>query len=1089
MNKKVLFSLGALLLFITIIVSFFAIVKPTPISQANSESSVQQAPIKVAVVNEDAGKVYNGQQINIANTLVNSFISKNNYKVEVVSRSIAESGLKNDTYQLMIVFPSKFSEEALAIESTSPIQATFQYQIQSNDQLTVKQAEQAVVAFKELFNKDLINIYFTSIIGNLKTAQGQVADVVTNEQESLSTFNNKLVGPLAQYSQQFNGLSSSPNNLLSVYSSFNKDLLNTNDAFKSIDSVNKTYEGTIKEIDEQQKKWQQSLDTREQTLSDYDKDFSKLSVKEQLSKLGSINTYINNNLSEPAIWKETSDKVVSYNKDIDSLLEILKNNNKDIDDTLSHYDTKIKDAVESSLTKNSSTADEASKTLGGYIKTLNTSMQNQITSKWPGVYYDDAAIDNLSLSSSDKQHLKNISAFMQWYSKKTGKELPTLKATTLENEEFSRLKDDIKSKSTTKREISLPSFEGKISKLTLTVPSGYYLKESNYGFTDLGGGSYQINITNEASAGTALSYTLAIKNENDISVLSPVFVKYQLDTTEDVKVIKEDAPYLEETKEKETTEKEIVPSAPTTSDTPVTSTTDSGSSAAKPEEKKSKDVLTITKTITTTKTNQTEKKVLNRHYEMQDVISNWEYSPTKLTQAVYKDVDGYLQLSGLVTAYYGLDLSKNTYSEHMFIPAEGSLAALVNNDDLKTIVTSLIKTATVEALKSDLKVSDERMNEIQSRSANAKKLTSNIEQLRTTTSDLTSQLSKLIEQASEVNKTIESKPNFVEKEKVDNTNMVTVSMNMNTDLVTLMSASKKLMDNTQANQAVSQTIESTISQLVKDINNLEKDGESLSTRVSELKNVMSSEYGSNEEFLKNFSTVLSNTRTGNTKNDAVYEYLSNPVDASKVGNVVSAATKSQSQSSRQDERSGLLIILISYLVSLVIAYLFQHADKVELQRIMNLKDRLSWRNSSGPMLFLSLISAIAGLIIAIIAGVKLGFSIPQLSAFVVLLSIISLMMTYGLNILIDRLRSLGFLISVSLILIYIITATQLFDEYYVNSTPILGTLSPLTYLEGVVKLFVNQQSGVVPSMIVIVVLTIALGLWNVFLYRQVKDNN
>ena len=1002
----------------------------------------------------------------------------------MVSRSIAESGLKNDTYQLMIVFPSKFSEEALAIESTSPVQATFQYQIQSGDQLTVKQAEQAVVAFKELFNKDLINIYFTSIIGNLKTAQGQVADVVTNEQESLSTFNNKLVGPLAQYSQQFNGLSSSPNNLLSAYSSFNKDLLNTNDAFKSIDSVNKTYEGTIKEIDEQQKKWQQSLDKREQALSDYDKGFSKLSVKEQLSKLGSINTHIKDNLSEPAIWKETSDKVVSYNKDISSLLEILKNNNKDIDDTLSHYDTKIKDAVESSLTKNSSTADEASKTLGGYIKTLNTSMQDQITSKWPGVYYDDAAIDNLSLSSSDKQHLKNISAFMQWYSKKTGKELPTLKATTLENEELSRLKDEIKSKSTTKREVSLPSFEGKVSKLTLTVPSGYYLKESNYGFSDLGGGNYQINITNEASAGTVVSYTLAIKNENDISVLSPVLVKYQLDTTEDVKVIKEDAPYLEETKEKET-----VHSAPTASDTPVTPTTDTGSSTAKPEEKKSSDVLTITKTITTTKTNQTEKKVLNRHYEMQDVISNWEYSPTNLTQAVYKDVDGYLQLSGLVTAYYGLDLSKNTYSEHMFIPAEGSLAALVNNDDLKTIVTSLIKTATVEALKSDLKVSDEKMNEIQSRSANAEKLTSNIEQLRTTTSDLTSQLSQLIDQASEVNKTIESKPNFVETEKVDNTNMVTVSMNMNTDLVTLMSASKKLMDNTQANQAVSQTIESTISQLVKDINNLEKDGESLSTRVSELKNVMSSEYGSNEEFLKNFSTVLSNTRTGNTKNDAVYEYLSNPVDASKVGNVVSAATKSQSQSSRQDERSGLLILLISYLVSLVIAYLFQHADKVELQRIMNLKDRLSWRNSSGPMLFLSLISVIAGFIIAIIAGVKLGFSIPQLSAFVILLSIISLMMTYGLNILIDRLRSLGFLISVSLILIYIITATQLFDEYYVNSTPILGTLSPLTYLEGVVKLFVNQQSGIVPSMIVIVVLTIALGLWNSFLYRQVKDNS
>lgn len=1083
MKKKVLFSLVLLLLFVTMIVSFFAIIKPTPISRTNSESSVQQVPIKVAVVNEDTGKVYNGQPINIANTLVNSFISKNNYKVEVVSRSIAESGLKNDNYQLMVVFPSKFSEETLALESTSPVQAKFQYQIQSSDQLTVKQAEQAVVAFKELFNKDLINIYFTSIIGNLRTAQGQVSDVVANEQESLASFNNNLVNPLAQYSQQFNGLGSSPNNLLSTYSSFNKDLLNSNDAFKSIISVDKTYEGTIEQIKAQQEKWKLSLDTREQALSNYDKDFSTLSVEEQLSKLAAINTHITENLSEPAIWKETSDTAASYNKDIADLLDTLKNNNKDIDDTLSNYDTKIKEAVESSLTQNSSAVDGASKTLGSYIKSLNTSMQNQITSKWPSVYYDDTAINNLSLSDTDKQHLKNISAFIQWYSKKTGKELPTLQATTLESEELSHLKNDIKSKSTAKREITLSSFEGKISKLTLTVPSGYYLKESNYGFSDLGGGNYQINIPSEASPGMAISYTLEIKNDNDISVLSPVVVKYKLDTTEDVKVVKEDAPYVEET-----TETETAHAAPVTPSTPVASSTVSGTSALTTEEKKPVEIITVTKTITTTKTNQTEKKVLNRHYEMQDIISNWEYNPTKLTQAIYKDVDAYLQLSGLVSAYYGLDLSKNTYSEHMFIPAEGSLAALANNDDLKTIVTNLIKGTTVEALKSDLKISDEKLMDIQSRVANAEKLTSNIEQLRTTTNDLLTQLSQLIEQTELVDKTIKGKPNFVETEKVDNTDMVTVSMDMNSDLVKLMSASQILMSNTQANQAVSETIESTIHQLVNDVNTLEKDGESLSGRVSELKNIMSSEYGSNEEFLKNFSSVLSNTRTGNTKNDAVYEYLSNPVDASKIGNVVSAATNAQAQSNRQDERSGLLIILISYLVSLVIAYLFQHADKEELQRLMNLKDRLSWRNSSGPMLFLSVISVVAGFIIATISGIKLGFSIAQFSSFVVLLVLVSLMMTYGLNILIDKLKSFGFLISVSLILLYIISATQLFDEYYVNSAPILATLSPLTYLEGVVKLFINQQNGVVQSVVVIVVLTIALGIGNIFLYRQVKDS-
>ena len=1079
MNKKVLFSLGMLLLFVTMIVSFFAVVKPTPISRTNSDSSVQQAPIKVAVVNEDTGKVYNGQPVNIANTLVNSFIAKNNYKVEVVSRSIAENGLKNETYQLMIILPSKFSEEALAIESTSPVQAKFQYQIQSSDQLTVKQAEQAVVAFKELFNKDLINIYFTSIIGNLKTAQGQVADVVTNEHESLTSFNNKLVDPLAQYSQQFNGLGSSPNNLLSSYSSFNKTLLNTNDAFKSIISVDKTYEGTIEKIKGQQEKWDHSLNTREQALSNYDKDFSKLSVKEQLDQLAAINTqFNNNNLSEPAIWKETTDTASSYNQDIAKLLESLKKNNKEIDDTLSNYDTKIREAVESSLAKNSSAIDGANKTLGSYIKSLNTSMQNQITSKWPSVYYDDAAINNLSLSDTDKQHLKNISAFIQWYSKKTGKDLPTLQATTLENEELSQLKNDIKSKSTTKRDLTLPLFEGKISKLTLTVPSGYYLKESNYGFSDLGGGSYQVSIPSEASPGMTISYTLGIKNENDLNVLSPVLVKYQLDTTEDVKVIKEDAPYVE----KDKIENETVHSAPVSPATSVTSSS-STSDGQKPTE-----IITITKTITTTKINQTEKKVLNRHYEMQDIISNWEYNPTKLTQAIYKDVEAYLQLSGLVTAFYGLDLSKNTYTDTTFLPAEGSLASLANNDDLKTIVTNLIKATTVEALKSDLKISDKKLADIQSRLANTKKLTSNIDQLRTTTKDLMTQLSKLIEQSELVDKTIKGKPNFVETEKVDNTDMVTVSMDMNSDLIKLMSASKTLMDNTKANQAVSETIEATMTQLTNDVNTLEKDGKSLTERVSELKKIMSSEYGSNEEFLKNFSTVLSNTKTGNTKNEAVYEYLSNPVDASKIGNVVSAATNSPSQTNRQDERSGLLIILVSYLVSLVVAYLFQHADKEELQRLISLKDRLSWRNSSGPMFFLSVISVAAGSIIAIVSGVKLAFSVSQLSWFVVLLVLVSLMMTYGLNILMDKLKSLGFLISISLLLLYIISATQLFDEYYVNSAPILTALSPLTYLEGVVKLFINQQNGVVQSVMVIVVLTIALGLGNTFLYRQVKDS-
>lgn len=1079
MNRKVLYSFGLLLLLVTVMVSFFGIVKPTPISRTNSETSGQGVAIKVAVVNEDTGTVYNGQQVNIATTLVHSFITKNHYAVEVVSQSIAESGLKNDTYQLMIIFPSKFSEEALALESTSPTRANFQYQILSEKQLTVKQAEQAVVDFKELFNKDLITIYFTSIIGNLRTAQYQVADVVANEQESLATFTNRLSSPLLQYAQQFTGISSAPSGLLSTYSDFNKDLLNSNEAFNSIISVDKTYEGTIEQIKSQQDTWKHSLENREKHLSAFDEAFSALSVEEQLAKLSEINTYISTHLAEPAVWDETNKAVEAYNQDIQTLLERLKALNIEIDTTLSNYDTKIKEAVASSLKENAAVVNGANQTLGSYIKSLNDSMTSQIANKWPTFYYDDATIDSLSLSALDKQHLKNVNAFMHWYSQQTEKSLPIHKMMTVENEELSALKTDIKSKIESPRSMVLPAFEGRLERFILTVPTGYTLNVSAYSVTDLGGGKYQVHLPENVPAGTVIAYLLGVQDEASLSIFSPILVEGTVDTTENVAVMKETSPYEAKTEESETSSLSTSIVAPTTTET-------GASDGEKLAQSIVKETVTMTKTITITKTNQTDIKVIKRQYALQDKMSDWAYDPLTISKAIYTDVNSYLQLSGIVSAYYGLDLTQGGYAPSTIVPADGSVATWANSNDLQSIVTSLIKATTVEALKSDLKCSDEELTNIENRLANVANLTANIAGLRTTTNDLISQLTQLIEQTSTVDKTIKDKPVFTETEKVENTDMVTVSMDMNRDLAELMAASQTLMLNTRSNQALSEIIEGSIKQLTSDVKRLEKDGESLSGRVAELQQVMASEYGSNEEFLRNFSTVLSNTRTGNTKNEAVYDYLSNPVDAAKIGNVVSAVTATQPQATRQDERSGLLIILMTYLVSLVSAYLMQHANKEELQKRMDVTERLSWKNATGPMVFLSVLATVAGWMIAMISGVKLGFSMAQMGSFVVLLILISLTMTYSVNLLMDKLKSLGFLLSVGALLLYIVSATQLFDTYYVNPTQFLAKLSPLTYLEEVVKNVINQQGNTMLATVMLLSVATVLGVETVFLYRQIE---
>lgn len=112
MNKKRLWAFGLSLVAATALASTYAIIKPQPLSPSSSDSSIitQANSVRVAIVNEDTGTNYNGQDLKISETLINSYQSQLNYPMEVVSRATAEKGLESGLYQLMIVFPSKFSE-------------------------------------------------------------------------------------------------------------------------------------------------------------------------------------------------------------------------------------------------------------------------------------------------------------------------------------------------------------------------------------------------------------------------------------------------------------------------------------------------------------------------------------------------------------------------------------------------------------------------------------------------------------------------------------------------------------------------------------------------------------------------------------------------------------------------------------------------------------------------------------------------------------------------------------------------------------------------------------------------------------------
>jgi len=291
MKHKKVFLFSGVLLIAVLLLSLFGVVKPQNTNRSTSvqDSQTAKSDVTIAVVNEDSGTNYNGDKVTVANILIDSFAKTTPYKVETVSRSTAEKGLENGNYQVMVILPSHFSQDALSLEATAPKRALFQYKVNADKQVLVKQAEEAVSSLKQAFNQDLIRIYFSSVIANLKNAQKQVSGVVKNQGDTVDQFQTGLLEPLMQYSQEFKGISSSSNNAAEVMNGFNTIIQNSNASFTQIISVDKTYENEIAKIKELQDAWAQSIAKRENELAVYDKGISSMTVTDPLKIMQEVN--------------------------------------------------------------------------------------------------------------------------------------------------------------------------------------------------------------------------------------------------------------------------------------------------------------------------------------------------------------------------------------------------------------------------------------------------------------------------------------------------------------------------------------------------------------------------------------------------------------------------------------------------------------------------------------------------------------------------------------------------------------------------------------------------------------------------------
>ncbi|EFR92388.1 conserved hypothetical protein, partial [Listeria innocua FSL S4-378] len=82
-------------------------------SKDDKNNTKKAHKMTIALVNEDQGDTFQGKRAEFGNQFVKSVEKDEEHEWYVVSRGVAESGLKRDVYNMMIVIPSDFSEKAL----------------------------------------------------------------------------------------------------------------------------------------------------------------------------------------------------------------------------------------------------------------------------------------------------------------------------------------------------------------------------------------------------------------------------------------------------------------------------------------------------------------------------------------------------------------------------------------------------------------------------------------------------------------------------------------------------------------------------------------------------------------------------------------------------------------------------------------------------------------------------------------------------------------------------------------------------------------------------------------------------------------
>lgn len=127
--------------------------------------------IPVAIVNDDAGYHFEGEDLKLGNELVEELEKEDAFQFHIVDRQTGYKGLEKEDYYVLIEIPSTFSEHATTVIEDEPQQVELVYTPnESYNFLAAQIGETAMLQIEQALEEEITEAYANVIVDHFDTA-------------------------------------------------------------------------------------------------------------------------------------------------------------------------------------------------------------------------------------------------------------------------------------------------------------------------------------------------------------------------------------------------------------------------------------------------------------------------------------------------------------------------------------------------------------------------------------------------------------------------------------------------------------------------------------------------------------------------------------------------------------------------------------------------------------------------------------------------------------------------------------------------------------------------------------------------------